>query len=102
MSSKVFKKAVLVEHSNQEIFAIAEDSALYLLGLDLETKAVIGNCLPGKINCLRVTDRYISYGGFNNLVMVLSRDGQLSLVSAKIATNLPVILGVLPIWRHID
>ena len=81
MSGKFFEKAVLVEYTNGKIFAIAEDSALVLLGLNLETKAVIENCLPGKINSLQATDKYVSYGGFNNLVTILDLDGQLALVS---------------------
>ena len=81
LSSKISDKAVLVKYFNKEIYAIAEDSSLFFLGLDLQTKAVISNNVTGKINCLEASAGYISYGGFNNHVAVVDRNGQYCLVS---------------------
>ena len=75
------KNAALVQYSDGKIYAVAEDSYLTQLDLNLENRLVLGRIIKKKIYALVATPAYVAVGGRNKKVTVYNTQGYCALVS---------------------
>ena len=75
------KNATHVQYSDGRIYAIAQDSSLTQLDLDLEVQKVLGQKVEKRIHALVASSDYVAFGGYNDKVTVYDKTGDLVLVS---------------------
>ena len=75
------KNATLVQHSDGRIFAVAEDSNVTVLDMNLENKKLFGQKVEEEIFAFVVTPDYVAVGGRNKKVTVHDKSGFAVLVN---------------------
>ena len=75
------KNATLVQYVDGRIYAVAEDSSLTQLNMNLRIEKVLGHKIQWKSYCLVATRDYVAVGGENKKVTVYDKTGRCLLVS---------------------
>ena len=75
------KNATLVQYTSNRIYAVAEDSSLTQLNMNLEVEKVLGRKIEKEILALVATQDYVALGGVAKKVTVYDEFGNLALVN---------------------
>ena len=75
------KNAAFVRYSDWRIYAVAEESSITVLNMQLEVEKVIGQKFHYQIDAFVATPNYVAVGDANNKVSVYNKGGDLVLVS---------------------
>ena len=75
------KNATLARYSDGRIYAVAEDSSITVLNMNLQIEKVFDQKVPDQIYAFVVTPYYVAVGGANGKVLVYDKSGDMLLVS---------------------
>ena len=76
-----WKNAALVQYVDNTIYAVAQDSKLTKLDMNLENRQVYGDRVSQEVFALTATHQFVALGGVNAKVTVYDKRGNLALVS---------------------
>ena len=76
-----YKNATLVQYSGGKIYAVAEDSCVTVLDMNLRVEKDFGQKNEETIYAFVATPDYVAVGGLNNKVTVYNKRGDILLVN---------------------
>ena len=71
----------MVQYVNNTIYAVAQDSKLTKLDMNLDNRQVFGDRVSQEVFALTATHQFVALGGVNAKVTVYDKRGNLALVS---------------------
>ena len=97
-NSVQWKNATLVHYVDNTIYAVAQDSKLTKLNLNLENRQVLGCTVSQEVFALTATNRFVALGGVSAKVTVYDTEGNITLVR----TTFTVKFNVQDITKLVD